>query len=166
MPKTTGASARHPQLSSFEPPAVDALAIVALRLLDVINRGKIARTDQADQTTADLIDASYQVLDAARGDSTLIPAAVDRLLAAEGAHQAAAAITPYEIRVCDGASQLKVCSEAFGQLSALFGAITRDPDFSGIDAQRLAGAGRSLADDMEDRSWAAAEDLRTGGNLS
>lgn len=164
MTKIQCASARHPQLSSFEPEAVDALALVALRLLDAINRGKIARTDQTDQTTLDLIDAGYRVLDAARGDSALIPTAVDSLLAAEGAHQAAVAITPYEIRVCDGASQLKVCSEAFGQLSALFGAITRDPDFSGIDAQRLAGAGRSLADDMEDRAWSASEDLRAGGN--
>ncbi len=97
-------------------------------------------------------------------DSPNLPAGVDSLLAAEGAHQAAVAITPYQIRVSDGASMLKVCSEAFGQLSALFGAITRDPDFSGIDAQRLAGAGRSLADDMEDRAWSASEDLRAGGN--
>ncbi|MEF8737410.1 MAG: hypothetical protein V5B35_12715 [Candidatus Accumulibacter necessarius] len=78
MPKIPGASARHPLLSSFEPEAVDALALVALRLIDAIRHGSIARADQTDQTTTGLIDAGYRVLDAARGDSALIQAAVER----------------------------------------------------------------------------------------
>jgi hypothetical protein len=165
MPKIHGASARHPLLSSFEPEAVDALALVALRLIDAIRHGSIARADQTDQTTTGLIDAGYRVLDAARGDSALIQAAVDSLLAAGGSRQSAGSRKPYHVRVIgDAAAQLKICSEAFGQLSALFASITRDPGFSGMDAQRLAGAGRSIADDFEDRALSACEDLRTGGN--
>lgn len=84
MPKIPGASARHPLLSSFEPEAVDALALVALRLMDAITHGSLVRTDETDQTTLDLIAAGYRVLDAARGDSALIPAAVGALLAVKG----------------------------------------------------------------------------------
>lgn len=84
MPKIPGASARHPLLASFEPEAVDALALVALRLMNAITHGSLVRTDETDQTSTDLIDAGYRVLDAARGDSALILPAVAAFLEVEG----------------------------------------------------------------------------------
>ncbi|MBN8449493.1 MAG: hypothetical protein J0M13_10895 [Candidatus Accumulibacter sp.] len=66
---------RHGLLARFEPEAVDGLALVALRLLDTI-----AATGQPSPA---LIAASFVVLDAARGDSSLIEPAVIELLSVE-----------------------------------------------------------------------------------
>lgn len=62
------------------------LALVALRLIEhaIRHSGSLVRTDQTDQPTLDLIAAGYRVVDAARGDSALTPAAVGALSAVEG----------------------------------------------------------------------------------
>jgi hypothetical protein len=77
-----GADARqHFLIAGLEPEAVAGLALVAVLLLDAINRGHIA---EADPAARDLINHSLDVEDAARGASDLLPPALAGLLDAAG----------------------------------------------------------------------------------
>lgn len=83
-PPSAAVARLHPVLSSFEPEAVAGLALVALELLDAITRRKLVAADWDEETVA-LLDRSFAMEDAARGPSSLLPAALAAVLStAEG----------------------------------------------------------------------------------
>jgi hypothetical protein len=164
MPESHGADVRQSpyvsRLAGIEPEGVTALALATLALLDAINAGKMVATDT---DTRALIEALYPLQDALHGSGGGLPKALAGFLStAAGAHQAVGVHRPYPMRVSDGAFLLKACSNSFGWLSAILGAIAKDPDCGG-EVRRLAGAERSIADDMEDRAEVRGDDMKTGG---
>lgn len=160
MPESHGADVRQSpyvsRLAGIEPEGVHALALAALALLDAINAGKLVATDT---DTRALVEALYPLQDALHGPEGRLPAALAGFLSTaepKGVHRS------YPMRVSDAASMLKACSESFGWLAAILGAIGKNPDCGG-EVRRLAGAGRSIADDMEDLAEVWSEDMKTGG---
>jgi hypothetical protein len=139
---------RPQDLPVSNPKALPPWPLATLALLDAINAGKMVATDT---DTRALIEALYPPC---RMPCTVLGGGLPKALAgflstaagappSRGSPQA-----PIRCALATGAFLLKACSNSFGWLSAILGAIAKDPDCGG-EVRRLAGAERSIADDME-----------------
>ena len=149
MPESHGADVRPSpyvsRLAGIEPKGVTALALAALALFDAINAGKLVATDH---DTRALIEALYPLQDALHGPEGQLPQALAGFLSTAGGAKAE------HMTDTDRPSLGTACANdapAFtfkcgGELYRVVEVLDED------ESRALAGAGLSIAGDMQDRA--------------